>query len=120
MGPGDRARRGLAQLAQAAQVVGLGAVGEVDAGDIETGPAHLGKDIIIVGSRPEGRYDLGTALHGPIVGPEAAALNFPRFSRPLFRPTFQRAAAARDSSIATAGKVLPSTNSRKAPPPVEM
>lgn len=26
----------------------------------------------------------------------------------------------RDSSIATAGSTLPSTNSRKAPPPVEM
>ena len=70
-----RARRGLTQLAQAEQVVGLGAVGEVDAGDIETGTAHLEKDIIIVGSRPEGGYDLGTALHGTIVGPEAAALN---------------------------------------------
>ena len=81
-------------------------------------------NIIIVGGGPEGRHDLGTALHDAIVGPQAAALNFPSFlalySGPFFRPCFQRVAAARDSSIATAGKVLPSTNSRNAPPPVEM
>ena len=76
------------------------AVREIDAHQVDAGRDQVGHRALVVGRRTERRYDLGAPWHG-------------------FRPR-RLSPAARCSSIATAGSVLPSTNSRNAPPPVEI
>ena len=83
------------------------AVREIDARHIETGAAPCRRPRRVVGRGSERRDDLGSSLrvHSPHASAQSACL---------------RRRVARCSSIATAGSVLPSTNSRNAPPPVEM
>ena len=87
------ARRFPHQL-QAPRVIGERAVREIDPHHIDAGTHHVGKHLGVVRGGTERRDDFG--------------------------PTQNEAHAARCSRISTAGSFLPSTNSRNAPPPVEM
>ena len=99
----DRLRRVADQLG-ALLVIGRGAVREIQAHDVDAGSEHARQHIEAAACGAERRDDLGRSLHD-VPG------STPRVSR--FRPP----AASR---ISTAGSVLPSRNSRNAPPPVEM
>ena len=75
-------------------MIGELAVREIDPHHVDARAHHVGKDLGIVRGRTERRDDFGA--------------------------TQNEAHAARCSRISTAGSFLPSTNSRNAPPPVEM
>ena len=81
-------------------------MGEVKPDNIQAGLKHFIKHFLLVRSRTEGCNNLGASWH--IVSCLCLASC-------LTRDYF-----ARSSSMATAGSFLPSRNSRKAPPPVEM
>src|SRR6185437_9721925 len=89
---------GVAHELGALHVVLRGAVREVEAHDVHARGEHLLEHRRLARRRAEGRDDLGAALAHRTVAPLAARL----------------------SSASTAGRVLPSRNSRNAPPPVEM
>ena len=99
----------LARMLDAAHVVGRAAVREVDA-------QH-------VGARADHFLEHAGAS---VAGPSVATILVRRVSIALCHVVTSLARlssahpAARCSSIATAGSFLPSRNSRKAPPPVEM
>ncbi len=94
-------RRSGAYASDAPGVVVEDSVREVHPNEVRAGRDQVGERAVGVGRRPERRHDLGASWH--------VRLAF-RCAQP----------DARSSSIATAGSVLPSTNSRKAPPPVEI
>ena len=85
---------GGADQLEAPRVIGRYAVREIHAHHIDPGAHHVVDDLGIVRRRAQGRDDLGAAQN--------------------------EAHAARRSRMSTAGSFLPSTNSRKAPPPVDM
>ena len=84
-----------------ARVVVEAAVREVDADQVHARRDQVCERRRRIGCRTERRDDLGASCH-------------------LRSPASRYWPAARRSSAATAGSVLPSTNSRKAPPPVEI
>jgi hypothetical protein len=80
------------------------AVREIQAHDVDAGADHLDQDV-------------GSVEAGPMV----ATILVPRcMDIPLFLLWLRRLLRARCCRISTAGRVFPSRNSRKAPPPVEM
>ncbi len=86
--------RSLAHQFDPACMIGNRAVREIQTHHIHAGAHHLLEHRRIVRGRPQGRDN--------------------------FRAPQARIHAARCSRISTAGSFLPSTNSRKAPPPVDM
>src|SRR5882762_6694262 len=76
------------------RVIGPRAMREVDADHVHAGADHVGQHLLVVRCRTQRRDDLG--------------------------PTQDETHAARLSRTSTAGSFLPSTNSRNAPPPVEI
>ena len=96
----DLAARGAHEL-RAREVVVGGAVGKVEADDVDAGREHPLEDFRRARRGAEGCDDLRAA--------DRAAVS-----------TEGHQARALSSSAATAGSFLPSRNSRKAPPPVEM
>ena len=93
------ALRGGAHQRQAAAAVVDGAVRGIEPHDVDAGVHHLRQHLEIIGRRPDRGDDLGAPQR-------------------RWRTLIRHAHALRAS--ATAGSVLPSTNSRNAPPPVEM
>src|SRR5690606_2535918 len=105
----------LAQPLHACPLVVAVAVREIDARDVEAALHHAGEALGIVGGRSQRGDDLRAAmqaLHGTNYRIVTAHTEpgTPVDAQP--RP--------RSSRTATAGSCLPSTNSRKAPPPGEM
>src|SRR5690606_8090984 len=118
---------GLPQSRNACALVLFRAVRAVDACYIEAGAEHLLESLRVVRRGLQGGDDLGTAQHrGRLLhnrvreGDSAPTRTRVNVFRAHQRLPGYAAAAARSSRMATAGSVLPSTNSRKAPPPVEM
>jgi hypothetical protein len=87
-------RGGIPHQIEAPRVVGGRAMREVDADHVHAGPDHVGQHLLIVRCRTQSCDDLG--------------------------PTQLETHAARLSRTSTAGSFFPSTNSRNAPPPVEI
>ena len=85
---------GLAHQVEPAGMVRERAVGEIDPHHVDAGAHRVFDDPRVVRGGTEGRDDLG--------------------------PAEDETHAARLSRMSTAGSFLPSTNSRNAPPPVDM
>ncbi len=94
-------RRGRPCALDAPRVLVEAAVRKIDADQVRAGFDQVLERRLGIGRRSERRHDLGASSH--VSSRQCGGKS-----------------AARRSSAATAGRVLPSTNSRKAPPPVEI
>src|SRR5262249_11779545 len=97
----------LAHQRQPAPAILHRAMGGVQADDVHTFPHHSDQHVQVIGRRPYGGDNLRSSQHkwSHTLHPKRVVLYHPR---------------ARSSSATTAGNGLPSTNSRNAPPPVEI
>src|SRR5690606_38676622 len=103
--------RAVANILRPEDVLFVTAVGKIQAYHIHAGLQHGIQHLGVIGSRTQGCNNLGSSLHTTSER-EAAPSGAARLMPDYF--------LARSSSIATAGRVLPSRNSRKAPPAVEI
>ena len=110
------------ETARALDMVGAGAVREVEAYDVDAGGEHAPQDLRVAAGGTERGDDFRGAEHrGNPVNAGARARRRHAAGNDRRQPRRRsRASRARSSSTSIAGSLLPSRNSRNAPPPVEM